>query len=113
MNACVYGVPSKLILYIRVHDHKSLKKMLFRKKILKESAIHRNRWYNLEDYILERICKQRNCLKSIYSINYRYFKFTKFALESAWGGRHVFTPVNHLLTSIFWSVNHAQGALVS
>ena len=63
---------------------------------LKENAIHRNRWYNLKDYILERICKQRNCLKSIYSINYRYFKFTKFALESAWGSRHVLTPVTSL-----------------
>ena len=64
--------------------------------VLKESAIHRNRWYNLKDYIVERICKQRNCLKSIYSINYHYFKFTKFALESAWGSRHVFTPVTSL-----------------
>ena len=63
---------------------------------LKESAIHRNCWYNLKDYILERICKQSNCLKSIYSINYRYFKFRKFALESAWGSRHVFTPVTSL-----------------
>ena len=65
-------------------------------KSLKESAIHRNRWYNLKDYILERICKQRNCLKSIYSINYRYLKFTKFTLEFAWGSRHVFTPVTSL-----------------
>ena len=78
----------------KVTENKSQIKMF--EIVLKESAIHRNRWYNLKDYILEIICKQRNCFKSIYSINYRYFKFTKFALEFAWGSRHVFTPVTSL-----------------
>ena len=89
------GIPEKMIMKKISRRPKKIKNYPVGKE-LKESAIHRSRWYNLKDYILERICKQRNCLKSIYSINYRYFKFTKFALESAWGSRHVFTPVTSL-----------------